>query len=127
MGRNRGFGERVKQAREYLGLKRRSLARRLGISPEMLEMLETGQIDQTDFGQDKLDRIADTLNRPLHFFVTGEIRSQACARHLLHRVLLWKLGRSSSDRSVGSISSRTSDLANMSSLLSIIRIFVASH
>ena len=72
MGRNRGFGERVKQAREYLGLKRRSLARRLGISPEMLEMRETGQIDQTDFGQDKLDRIADTLNRPLHFLVTGE-------------------------------------------------------
>jgi transcriptional regulator with XRE-family HTH domain len=72
MSRNRGFGRRVRQAREDAGLSRRTLGRLADIEVFRIEMLETAQIDDTDFGHHELTKLADVLDRPLPFLINGE-------------------------------------------------------
>ncbi|MGH7355086.1 MAG: helix-turn-helix domain-containing protein [Candidatus Rokuibacteriota bacterium] len=73
MGRNRGFGRRVQKAREERGISRKTLARLTGINVERIEMIEMGQVDETDFGHLILERLADVLDKPLQWLVTGEM------------------------------------------------------
>jgi len=60
------------QAREDASLKRKDLARLSGIHVSRIVTLEAGLIDQTDFGDDELTRLADVLAKPLTWLITGE-------------------------------------------------------
>ena len=69
--RNRGFGDRIKNQRNYLGLKRNVVARLAGIPFERLKVIEAEQLDEADLVQDQLNRLADILKCSLEWLVGG--------------------------------------------------------
>lgn len=71
MRKNREFGNRVRQAREKLGAKRRQLAELAQIDRGRLDLLELGQIDQSEFTESELSRIAQIVGRSVPWLVNG--------------------------------------------------------
>ncbi len=71
MSKNVEFGRRVRRAREDLGLKRKALAEFLNITLRRLEMIEVGQLDDSDLSQEELQRLASSLQRPVSWLRGG--------------------------------------------------------
>ncbi len=66
--RRLGIGERIKQAREYLGFSQDDVAGYVGISRSAVSLLESGQrkIEIVE-----LDKLSVLLERPITFFMDG--------------------------------------------------------
>lgn len=71
MGKNRDFGQRVRQAREHLGCDRGTLARWVGVAVERLKLIEIGKLDESDLTQAQTAGLADTLQRSVDWLIRG--------------------------------------------------------
>lgn len=72
MSKNEGFGRRVRLRRERLGAKRKRLAELTEIGPKRLEMIEFGQLDESDLTQSQRGQLADVLQCSVDWLIGGE-------------------------------------------------------
>jgi transcriptional regulator with XRE-family HTH domain len=82
----KALGERLREAREYLGFSQDQVATFLGVSRSALSLMETGQrkVDALE-----LKKLAELYKRPVGFFTgedTEEVSFGADVKHLARKV-----------------------------------------
>jgi transcriptional regulator with XRE-family HTH domain len=80
-GDRRAMGERLRQAREYLGFSQEEVAKYLGTSRSALSNIETGQrkVDALE-----LKKLASLYKRPVTYFTGEDAEDQAVGEDVAH-------------------------------------------
>jgi transcriptional regulator with XRE-family HTH domain len=80
------FGQRVKQAREKLGISRKHMSRLLGIDNYLLEMIESQQMDENRLTDEELKQFTCVLHRSLCWLLHGGGNSHGPRCNLLEEL-----------------------------------------
>ena len=86
-GDRRAMGERLRQAREYLGFSQEEVAKYLGISRSALSNIETGQrkVDALE-----LKKLASLYKRPVTHFTGEDPEDRAVSEDVAHLDAIWR-------------------------------------
>src|SRR5260370_26843219 len=71
MSRNSAFGRRIQMVRRQLSMELPRLAELGPIASGRLELIELGQLDDTDLNPDELARLSNVLNCSVDYLVCG--------------------------------------------------------
>ena len=80
-GDRRAMGDRLRQAREYLGFSQEEVAKYLGISRSALSNIETGQRKLEAL---ELKKLASLYKRPTSYFTGESAEDQAVGEEVAH-------------------------------------------
>ncbi len=79
-----GFGQRLRQRREVLGIRKHELAARIGVSLTTIQQYENGQMPKGEFAV----RLCETLQCSLDWLLAGRLETQAHAENPADRLVL---------------------------------------